>query len=235
MTTHFLIFTNTCPQSTLYWPTITHITHTKLRWPININNSITATQHFQKEKRKSHTTQPDSHKIHYVREREREREREWIRKIWLFRRSRSWSREREKTPCRWRSSSRSRSCRSRSPSSPGGGVTIQSQCQAKSLSHGVLEFLTRRSSRCVLRVENLLCSSTRLSIAEIVYFLFWFWFYNFFTLNFWVISWSFGLCWSMKCCPLFYFNNFFNWNFGWSPDLLFHVCWSKDWDRKSVV
>ena len=32
----------------------------------------------------------------------------------------------------------------------------------------------------------------------------------------------------MKCCPLFYFNNFFNWNFGWSPNLLVHVYWSKD-------
>ena len=148
MSIHFLIFTNTCPQSTLYWPTITHITHTKLRWPININNSITATQHFQKEKRKSHTTQPQDSLW----------EREWIRKIWE---RGSRESEREKTPCRWRSSSRSRSCRSRSPSSPGGRVTIQSQCQAKSLSHGVLEFLTRRSSRCVLRVENLLCSSPR--------------------------------------------------------------------------
>ena len=69
MTIHFLIFTNTCPQSTLYWPTITHITHTKLRWLININNSITATQHFQKEKRKSHTIQPQDS----LWERERER------------------------------------------------------------------------------------------------------------------------------------------------------------------
>jgi hypothetical protein len=29
---------------------------------------------------------------------------------------------------------------------------------------------SQRSKRCVLRVENLLCSSTLLSIAEIVYF-----------------------------------------------------------------
>ena len=72
MTIHFLIFKNTCPQSTLYWPTITHITHTKLRWLININNLITATKHFQKEKRKSHTTQPQDSLW----------EREWIRKIW---------------------------------------------------------------------------------------------------------------------------------------------------------
>ena len=32
----------------------------------------------------------------------------------------------------------------------------------------------------------------------------------------------------MNYCPLFYFYNFFNWKFGWSPDLLVHVCWSKD-------
>ena len=123
----------------------------------------------------------------------REREGEWIKTIWLFRRSRSWSREREKTPCRWRSSSRSRSCRSRSPSSPGGGVTVQPRRQEESRSHAVLEFLTKRSSRCIFRVKNLLCSSPRLSVVKIVYFCFGFDFYNFFTWNFWVISWSFGI------------------------------------------
>ena len=44
----------------------------------------------------------------------------------------------------------------------------------------------------------------------------------------WFLDLLVHICWSMKCCPLFYFNNFFNWNFGWSQDLLVHVCWSKD-------
>ena len=113
MSIHFLIFTNTCPQSTLYWPTITHITQTKLRWLININNSITAAQHFQKEKRKSHTTQPQDSLW----------EREWIRKIWE-RGSRESEREKtleQKLQIAFAVQSRRRS---HSPVPAPGGVTV---------------------------------------------------------------------------------------------------------------
>ena len=158
MSIHFLIFTNTCPQSTLYWPTITHITQTKLRWLININNSITAAQHFQKEKRKSHTTQPQDSLW----------EREWIRKIWE-RGSRELEREKtleQKLQIAFAVQSRRRS---HGPFPVPGGVTI-------SRSPWVLD--QKVQSWCFESWEPFVffTSVARLSIAEIVFFLFWFWF-----------------------------------------------------------